>query len=304
MLLPELLAAAGETTAQTPAVDIRCVAGFSDASSVSLVFAEDLRAMQQAAKCDAGAILAQVGLESEDRRIVRVQHPKLIFARCAEVLRRLSSTAIIDPAATIHATAVLGANCSVGPGSVIEAGAVLGDDVVIGPRAVIAQNAVVGSKCVIQAGAVIGATGFGYVRDEATGEYILFPQQGRVVLEERVEVGANTTIDRGALGETRIGAGTKIDNLVHIGHNCRIGRNVIIAAQVGVSGSCVIGDGAVLAGQVGISDHCTIGPGVVLGGQAGVYMGKTVQGPGEVFAGTPAEPLKDHLRGLAKVRRL
>ncbi len=142
------------------------------------------------------------------------------------------------------------------------------------------------------------------MRDAKTGEYVLFPQQGALVIEDDVEIGANTTIDRGALEETRIGRGTKIDNLVHIGHNCRIGKNVVIAAQVGISGSCVIEDGAILAGQVGISDHCHIGPGVILGGQAGVYRGKTVTGPGEVFAGTPAEPLRDQMRAIARLRRL
>ena len=156
----------------------------------------------------------------------------------------------------------------------------------------------------MQAGAVIGSTGFGYVRNEETGEYIMFPQQGAIVLGDDVEVGANTTIDRGALGETRIGQGTKIDNLVHIAHNCSIGRNVVIAAQVGISGSCVIEDGAVLAGQVGLGDHCHVGAGVILGGQSGIYPGKTVQGAGELFAGTPAQPVRDHMKSLARLRRL
>ena len=170
--------------------------------------------------------------------------------------------------------------------------------------AVVGEGVLLGDRVVVQAGAVLGSSGFGYVRNGKTGEYLLFPQQGGLVIEDDVEIGANTTIDRGALEETRIGRGTKIDNLVHIGHNCRVGRNVVIAAQVGISGSCVVEDGAVLAGQVGISDHCHIGPGVILGGQAGVYRGKTVVGPGEVFAGTPAEPLREHMRGLARLRRL
>ena len=177
-------------------------------------------------------------------------------------------------------------------------------EVFVGSNAVIAEGVVLGDRVVVQAGAILGARGFGYVRHAATGEYLLFPQQGALIIEDDVEIGANSTIDRGALEETRIGRGTKIDNLVHIGHNCRIGRDVIIAAQVGISGSTIVEDGAVLAGQVGLSDHCHIGPGVILGGQAGVYRGKSVTGPGQVFAGTPAEPLRDQMRALGKLRAM
>ena len=116
-------------------------------------------------------------------------------------------------------------------------------------------------------------------------------------------IGANTTIDRGALGETRIGAGTKIDNLVHIAHNCVLGRNVIIAAQTGISGSSVIEDGAILGGQVGLGEHAHVGPGVILGGGAGVLSHKKVRGPGQVFWGRPARPLKQYLRDLARLSR-
>ncbi len=123
------------------------------------------------------------------------------------------------------------------------------------------QGLVLGDRVVVQAGAVLGSTGFGYARNAGTGEYLLFPQQGTLVVEDDVEIGANTTIDRGALGETRIGRGTKIDNLVHIGHNCLIGKNVIIAAQTGISGSSVVEDGAILGGQVGIGEHATVGAG-------------------------------------------
>ena len=157
----------------------------------------------------------------------------------------------------------------------------------------------------VQAGAVLGSTGFGYVRNAETGEYLLFPQQGRLVIEDDVEIGANTTIDRGALGETRIGRGTKIDNQVHIGHNCMIGKNVMIAAQVGISGSCVVEDGAVLAGQVGLGDHVTIGPGVILGGAAGVFPRQEAGGAGaDVSGACRREPLKDYLKTIARVRRL
>ncbi len=147
----------------------------------------------------------------------------------------------------------------------------------------------------VHAGAVLGADGFGYVRDPATGAYTQFPQQGTLVIEDDVEIGANSTIDRGALAETRIRRGTKIDNLVHVGHNCDIGEDVILVALTGISGSSTVGNGAVLAGQVGIGDHVHVGPGVILGGQAGVFSGKTVTNeglkPGTVHWGTPARPL-------------
>jgi UDP-3-O-[3-hydroxymyristoyl] glucosamine N-acyltransferase len=157
---------------------------------------------------------------------------------------------------------------------------------------------------IVHAGAVLGSDGFGYVRDGATGEYTKFPQQGRLVIEDDVEVGANTTIDRGALEETRIGRGTKLDNLIHLGHNVSVGRNVVIAAQTGVSGSSSIGDGAIIGGQVGMGEHAEIGAGVILGGQGGILPGKRVQGPGMVFWGTPARPIKDYLRELATLARL
>jgi UDP-3-O-[3-hydroxymyristoyl] glucosamine N-acyltransferase len=163
-------------------------------------------------------------------------------------------------------------------------------------------------RVVIHAGAVLGADGFGYVRDPATGTYTQFPQQGTLLIEDDVEIGANSTIDRGALKQTKIGRGTKIDNLVHVGHNCEIGEDVILVALTGISGSSSVGDGAVIAGQVGIGDHAHVGPGVILGGQAGVLSGKTVtnQGlrPGTVLWGTPARPLKQVLREMAVLARL
>ena len=207
-------------------------------------------------------------------------------------------TAVIDPSAVVAESARVGA------GSVIGAGARVGDDTVIGPRVVIGAGVTVGCGCVVQAGAVMGATGFGYAYNVELDKHLLTPQEGSLIVENDVEIGANTTIDRGALGETRIGQGTKIDNLVHIAHNCIIGKNVLIAAQVGIAGSTVVEDGAVLAGQVGLGDHVRIGKGVILGGQSGVYPGKTVEGPGTMFAGTPAEPVRDYLKSLARLRRL
>jgi UDP-3-O-[3-hydroxymyristoyl] glucosamine N-acyltransferase len=162
----------------------------------------------------------------------------------------------------------------------------------------------IGDRVVVHAGAVLGADGFGYVQDKETGAYTQFPQVGGLVIEDDVEIGANTTIDRGALSETRIRRGTKIDNLVHIGHNCDIGENVVIAAQTGISGSSTVGKGAILAGQVGIGDHAHVGSGVILGGQAGVLSGKSETRTGTVLWGTPAKPLREYLREIATLGRL
>lgn len=250
------------------------------------------------------------------------RNPRLDFARAAQLLRPSLPVTGVDPRAILDPTVELGAGVSVaagailaagvcvGAGSRIEAGAVLGAGVVVGrdcciyPRAVLYPGVQLGDRVVVHAGAVLGADGFGYVRNPATGEYIGFPQQGRLVLEDDVEVGANTTIDRGALEETRIGRGTKIDNLVQIGHNVQVGPHVVIASQAGISGSSVIGAGAVVAGQVGIADHVRVGEGAILGAQCGVPSNKHIEGKGILFWGTPARPIQQYLKELATLGRL
>ncbi|MGA7157421.1 MAG: UDP-3-O-(3-hydroxymyristoyl)glucosamine N-acyltransferase [Acidobacteriaceae bacterium] len=279
------------------------LSSYEDAGLESIVFAQDAAAMEKALASEAGLILAPLGATGEGRdRVLEVRNPKYAFAACGRWFDSFA-VATIHPSAVIDAQASVGYGTSVGAGAVIEAGAVVGEHCVIGSNVTIYGNAVIGDHVLIQAGAVIGAMGFGYVRGE-DGSYLRFPQQGRVVIEDEVEIGANSTIDRGALGETRVGRGTKIDNQVHIGHNCRIGKNVVMASQVGISGSCVVEDGAVLAGQVGLGDHVHIGPGVILGGASGVFPGKHLEGPGQMFMGVPAEPLEDYLRTVARVRRL
>ena len=282
------------------------VSGFTDATADSVVFAVGDAALAQATACAAGVVITD-SQGVTDKPWLRVKDARLAFARAAKLLAgdRAESS---EP--RIHPTATLGENVVLGDGVVIAAGCVVGDGVVLGaqcrlhPRVVVYPGCTLGDRVVVHAGAVLGADGFGYVRDPATGEYIAFPQQGTLVIEDDVEIGANSTIDRGALGETRIGAGTKIDNLVHVAHNVTIGRNVVIAAQTGVSGSSTIGDGAVIAGQVGIADHVTIGPGVILGAQCGVPSNKKIDGPGQMFWGTPARPIQQYLRELATLSRL
>ena len=310
-------------------LEIEGVRGSERAECCHLVFAENAAGAAEALASRAGAVVllaGEVEAYPEGKEIVEAEQPRLWFARAARLLRPALPAGGVDAAAVVAATAVLGEGVTVGPCAIvgetasigsrtrIEAGAVIGAGVRIGedcriyPRAVLYPGTTLGDRVVVHAGAVLGADGFGYVRDTATGAYTQFPQQGTLRIEDDVEIGANSTVDRGALKETRIGRGTKMDNLVHIGHNCEIGEDVILVTGVGISGSCTVGNGAVIAGQVGIGDHAHIGPGVILGGQAGVLSGKTLTNdglkPGTVLWGTPARPLKQVLREMAVVARL
>jgi UDP-3-O-[3-hydroxymyristoyl] glucosamine N-acyltransferase len=313
----------------SPEWDVDSVNLPARARPFDLVFAEDSDAAVKALESNAGTIVLRKGLVNSYERatcVVEADQPKLWFALAAKLLKPVDKTPGIHPAATlgkhielgdgvsIGPGAVLGDRVSVGTGSHIEAGAIIGKHVQIGdfcriyPRVVIYPGASLGNWVVIHAGAVLGADGFGYVRDPKSGAYTQFPQQGTLVIEDDVEIGANCTIDRGALGETRIRRGAKFDNMVHVAHNCDIGEDVVIAAQTGISGSSSVGKGAVIAGQVGIGDHAHVGPGVILGGQAGVFSGKSVTNeglkPGTVHWGTPARPLQQVLREQATLARL
>ncbi len=291
-------------SAEQRALFVARVAGLRTAGADALVFIEEAGLLNAALASGAAGILVPLTLPAGEHTtpLLRVKQPKLAFARVARLLGKA-----IEP--EIHPSAVIG-EASIGRGTSIAAGCVLANDVSIGedgilhPRVTIYPGTTIGDRVVIHAGAVLGSDGFGYVRDAATGEYLQFPQQGTLVIEDDVEIGANTTIDRGALEETRIGRGTKIDNLVHIGHNVRVGRNVVIAAQTGISGSTTIGDNAVIGGHVGMGDHASIGEGVIVGSGAGILPHKKLKGPGQMFWGVPAKPLKTHLRELATLAKL
>lgn len=291
----------------------------------AIVFAEDAAALRDALNSNAAAVLVTEELAKHAgnaKQLLVMRQPRLGFARAARLLRTPDEKTGVHPSAIIASSAVIGEDVfidahavvedgaeigvgsRIGAGSIVGAGACIGRDCRIYPRVVLYPGVILGDRVVVHAGAVLGADGFGYVRDAATGEYLQFPQQGNLVIEDDVEIGANTTIDRGALEETRIARGVKLDNLVHVGHNVSVGKNVVIAAQTGISGSTVIGDNAVLGGQIGIGDHADIGEKVVLGSQSGVLPWKKLRGPGVVFWGTPAKPLKDYLKELAAVARL
>ncbi|HXB61833.1 MAG TPA: UDP-3-O-(3-hydroxymyristoyl)glucosamine N-acyltransferase [Acidobacteriaceae bacterium] len=281
------------------------VAAIAAATEHDLVFAMDAGTAVRAVASKAGAVIAPLETPAAPGvAVLRVKDPKFAFALAASKISPQRARAGIHPSAVVDDPKSIGEGTSIGPGVAIGPRVKVGRNCQIFPNVVIFPGVTIGDNCIVQAGAVLGSTGFGYVADPKTGEYIQFPQQGRLVIEDNVEIGANTTIDRGALEETRIGRGTKIDNLVQIGHNVIIGKNVAISAQVGISGSTVVGDGAILAGQVGLSNQVKIGPGAILGGQAGVYVGATVEGPGQLFAGTPARPIKEQMREMATLRRL
>ncbi len=301
------------------------VEGMELAPELCLIFGETPAKAETALRSAAGAAVVPPGTAVHadcQSAVIAHKQPRLWFARAAHLITERLPDAGVHPTAVIGEEARLAEGVSVGPGAMvgdgasigaftrIEAGAVVGDHAKIGrhcwihPRVVVYPGTELGNRVVAYAGAVLGADGFGYVRDRETGEYTQFPQVGKLVIEDDVEIGANTTIDGGALTETRIRRGTKIDNLVHIGHNCDIGEDVVIAAQTGISGSSTVGNGAVIAGQVGIGDHAHVGPGVILGGQAGVLSGKTVNTTGTVLWGTPAKPLREYLRELATLAQL
>ena len=305
--------------------EVTGVASAKTASAGDLVFAEDAGALSEALTSEAaGVIVAAETAPADDagKPLLVVKQPRLAFALAARELRGPSPHTGVHPTALIDGNAVLGRRVSVGAYAVVDAGVKIADDTTIGsgaivgagvtlgrecriyPRVVIYPGVEIGDRVVVHAGAVLGADGFGYVRDNASGEYVQFPQQGRLVLEDDVEIGANTTVDRGALEETRLAQGVKIDNLVHIGHNVHVGKHVVIAAQTGISGSSVIGDYAIVGGQVGIGDHAAVGEHVILGSGSGVLTHKKVKGPGVVFWGRPARPLPDYLRELATLSRL
>lgn len=307
--------------------DIQGVSSLASASQHDLVFVEDEKHLDAALKSRAGAIIAGEFAASRDtdRPLLISAHPKLAFARAAQLLRDervpnqhagVHATAVVHPSAKletgvqVRARAVIGEGARIKNGTRIDEGAVIGASVTIGsdcevyPNVTIYAGTNLGDRVIVHAGAVLGSDGFGYVHNRETGHYEKFPQVGRLVIEDDVEIGANTTIDRGALDETRIRRGAKIDNLVHVGHNCDIGEDVVIAAQTGLSGSIVIEKGAVLGGQVGIGEHARIGEGVMLGGQGGVLPNKILRGKGVAFWGTPAQPLRQYLKQLATLARL
>lgn len=266
----------------------------------------------------ASAAVVPADFPDDPRPLIRVADPLVAFIQIVLKLRGdrpaetgIHPTAVIHPSVklgdnpTVGPHAVIGENTTVGANAVIQAGTVvgrfctLGDNVTLHPRVVLYDDCTLGNRVTIHAGAVIGADGFGYRL--VKGKHEKIPQLGTVVIDDDVEIGANSTIDRGTFGSTRIGAGTKIDNQVMVSHNCKIGKHNIFVSQVGLAGSCVTGDYVVMAGQVGIADHIVIGDKAVIGAQAGVM--KDVPA-GEYHFGYPAMNGREFMKYVAEWGRL
>jgi UDP-3-O-[3-hydroxymyristoyl] glucosamine N-acyltransferase len=308
-----------------PMVEVSGIASIGSAKSGDLVFVTDEKQLQPALNSAAAAVIVGefASRQQNSKPLLISAHPKLAFARAAAVMAAGSSrpsaihpSTVVDPSArlglgvNLAEGVVIGANAEIGDGSSVGANSVIGSGVKIGrnceiyPNVTIYPSTSMGNMVIVHAGAVLGSDGFGYVRDAESGRYEKFPQIGRLEIGDEVEIGANATVDRGALDATRIARGTKIDNLVHVGHNVQIGQDVVIAAQTGLSGSAVVEKNVIIGGQVGIADHVRIEEGAILGAQSGVPSKKIIRGKGIVFWGTPARPIRDYLKELAVLARL
>ena len=312
-----------------PRIRITSVASLTLAEEGMVAFVDNPQSLEAAQGCAASALIIPEGtaegvrdLAVSGRAVIEVPRPKLAFALVAGILHPqkhreplIHSSAIIAKSAEIDLTVYIGPHVTIGEstrigaGTRIEGGVVIGDQVSVGldcilhPNVVLYDDVSIGDRVILHAAVCIGADGFGYVREpNEKGEHHKFPQRGTVVIEDDVELGAHTCVDRAAFGKTRIGRGTKIDNQVHVGHNCDIGERVVIAAQTGISGSVTIEDDVVIGGQVGFGDHIRVMSGAVIGSKAGVLPGKIVR-PG-VWWGIPIQPLDEYKKLNAHVGRL
>jgi UDP-3-O-[3-hydroxymyristoyl] glucosamine N-acyltransferase len=289
------------------ALELAGVAAPERAGQRDLIYVEAEKYAERAATSQALCVVARPGIALPGKTVIRSDQPKVAFAKAAALLRERPPIATgIHPTAIVAPLARIGANVSLGPyvviaedvhvgdgtqigaHSVLGAGSWIGENCRIHPRVTLYAGVRIGHRVEVHSGAIIGADGFGYAFD---GErYWKFPQAGIVEIADDVEIGANATIDRGSLDDTRIAEGVKIDNLVHVGHNVQIGAHTVIAAQTGISGSSTLGHHVVCGGQVGIADHCELQDGSVAGAQAGIPTGKTIR-KGQTVWGTPARPL-------------
>ncbi len=292
-----------------PDIEITGVAGIQDAEKGDITFLSAQKFLKDLRTSRASAAIVSEAVEGLDMPQVRVASPYRAFAAAISCFHPEARQKPLDGPAAISETARIGENVTIHPFVCISDGASIGDNTILFPGVYIGEQAAIGSNCVIHAnttirercrlgdrvivhaGTVIGSDGFGYVFDE--GVHHKIPQVGRVVVEDDVEIGSNVSIDRATLGETLIGRGTKIDNLVQIAHNVTIGEYSLLVAQVGISGSCTLGSHVTLAGQVGVADHSVIEAGTVIGGKAGVMGGKTTKG---FYIGSPIAPHREFMK--------
>lgn len=296
------------------------VAAPEHATSKSLIYVDAVKHAERAVASNANCVVAGQGIALPGKTILRSPQPKVAFAKASALLIEPTSIAsAIHPTAIVSPSAQIGKNVGIGPYAVVEDCVRVGEDTQIGAHSVIGRACWIGHNCrihprvalypdvhvgnfvEIHCGAVIGADGFGYAFDGQ--RYWKFPQAGIVEIGDSVEIGANATIDRGSLDDTRIAEGVKMDNLVHVGHNVQIGPHTVIAAQTGISGSSKLGHHVVCGGQVGIADHCTLEDQSIAGAQAGIPTGKTIR-TGQTVWGTPARPLDKFKEAYAWFARL
>jgi UDP-3-O-[3-hydroxymyristoyl] glucosamine N-acyltransferase len=282
---------------------LRGAAALESAGPRQISFIGNRKAAKEAGASMAGCLVVPQDFANESgRTVIRAKDPRGAFAK---IVRKLHPEAA--PRAGVHPTAVIGELVELGAGVSVGPNCYVGDRVQIGAGTVLHANVSVyadskiGERCVLHSGVVIGADGFGLIFER--DHYEKFPQIGRVVVGNDVEIGANSTVDRAALGETVVSDGVKLDNMVHIGHNCRIGKHVVIAAQTGVAGGAVIEDYAILGGQVGVADNVTIQSRAIVGAKTGIPSGKILKGGGATYWGLPARPLKEYLEGVANLYR-
>jgi len=294
------------------------LAPLENAGPDKITFLANPRYASKVAETGAGAVLMAPGGERYGRNVIEVANPYLGFAKLLTLFytqphpplgvlagANIGTGVTLAEGVSVYPGACIGNNVTIGNRTVIHSGAVLyegtivGDDCVIHANVVVRDRCRIGNRCIIQPGAVIGSDGFGYAPDG--GSYYRIPQIGIVVLEDDVEIGANTCIDRAALEVTLIRRGTKLDNLVQIAHNCQIGEDCMIVSQVGISGSAKIGNHVTLAGQVGVAGHLSIGDNVMVGAQSGVPSSLEANAG---YSGSPTMPHKEWLRAMAVVPRL
>ncbi len=277
-------------------------AALEDAGPEELSFASGAAFAALAQTSGAGCLIVALEYPNTGQCLMRAAEPRALFARALGLLYPAEALGFgVHPTAVVASDAVVGEGTRIGAGCSIGARAIIGRDCVLHPRVTIYPGVRIGDHVILHAGVVIGADGFGFAMQH--GRWIKFPQVGTVEIGDHVEIGAQSCVDRAALGVTSIGEGTKIDNLVHIAHNCRIGRHVVIAAQTGLSGGVTVGDYAVIGGQVGVGDKARIEARAVVGSGSGILTSKIVRA-GEPVWGTPARPLKKYLKQLAALARL
>ena len=281
---------------------IRRIADLDQAGEDEIAYVDNEKYFDSARASSASCLIVPQGSADKfsDRTLIEVANPKLAFAIIGSVLHGVRRDPSIHPTAVVAETANIALTAYVGPHVTVGEYVTVGAHCVLHPNVVLYDGVSIGNRVILHAGVCIGADGFGYVRHDLG--YQKFPQIGTVVIEDDVEMGAYTCVDRAALGRTRIGRGTKLDNMVHVGHNCDIGERVVIAAQTGISGSVVIEDDCVIGGQVGFGDHTRVQKGAIIGSKAGILPGKIVR-PG-VWWGIPIQPLDQYKRMNAHMNKL